>query len=65
MPEAEDLRLKVNGLLREALAEVGFDARARLIRKAGYWNAVAEKKSRKLRASLLNSPEEEASVSDP
>lgn len=45
MREENELRRKVDDLLREALAEPDEQARAHLIGKATYWNQLAMKKS--------------------
>lgn len=43
MGDPEALPAKVDELLRQALKACDFDERARLIRKAAYWNEVAQK----------------------
>lgn len=43
MASSEELRRKVDGFLREALAERDAGARAKLIGKATYWNGLAVK----------------------
>ena len=45
-------RARVDGLLSQALIEQDLDERARLIRKAAYWNEVTKKKASVQRGGL-------------
>lgn len=45
MPEPDPYRVKVDECLHQALTESDLEERARLLRKAGYWNGVAQKKA--------------------
>lgn len=46
---AEDLRAKVDGYLRQALAEPSDTERATLLGKAVYWHSVARQAAREAR----------------